>query len=45
LNAECWGERIDPNKHILNTEVKAMTYHNLQIKKNNVYHAEVTLDV
>ncbi len=45
LNAECWGERIDPNKHTLNTEVKAVTYHNLQIKKNNVYHAEITLDV
>jgi SHS2 domain-containing protein len=45
LNAKCWGERIDPNKHTLNTEVKAVTYHNLQIKKNNVYHAEITLDV
>ena len=45
LSAECWGERIDPNKHTLNTEVKAVTYHNLQIKKNNVYHAEITLDV
>jgi SHS2 domain-containing protein len=45
LNAECWGERIDPNKHTLNTEVKTVTYHNLQIKKNNVYHAEITLDV
>ncbi|MGZ4910352.1 MAG: archease [Halobacteriota archaeon] len=45
LNAECWGERIDLNKHALNTEVKAVTYHNLQIKKNDVYHAEITLDV
>jgi SHS2 domain-containing protein len=45
LNAECWGERIDLNKHTLNTEVKAVTYHNLQIKKNNVYHAEITLDI
>ena len=45
LNAECWGERIDLNRHTLNTEVKAVTYHNLQIKKNNVYHAEITLDV
>jgi SHS2 domain-containing protein len=45
LRAECWGERIDPNKHTLNTEVKAVTYHNLQIKKNKVYHTEITLDV
>jgi SHS2 domain-containing protein len=45
LSAECWGERIDPNKHTLNTEVKAVTYHNLQIKKNKVYHTEITLDV
>ena len=45
LSAVCWGERIDPNKHTLNTEVKAVTYHNLQIKKNKVYHIEITLDV
>jgi protein archease len=45
LNAQCWGEGIDPNKHTLNTEVKAVTYHDLQIKKNNVYHAQITLDV
>jgi protein archease len=45
LSAECWGEHIDPNKHTLNTEVKAVTYHNLQIKKNKVYHIEITLDV
>jgi len=45
LTAECRGERIDPNKHIFNAEVKAVTYHNLQVEKNNVYHAEITLDV
>jgi SHS2 domain-containing protein len=45
LAAECLGERIDPNKHIFNTEVKAVTYHNLQVMKNDVYHAEITLDV
>lgn len=45
LTAGCGGERIDPNKHILNKEVKAVTYHNLQVKKNDVYHAEITLDV
>jgi protein archease len=45
LTAECRGERIDPNKHITNIEVKAVTYHNLQVKKNDIYHAEITLDV
>ncbi len=45
LTAECRGERIDPNKHIFKEEVKAVTYHNLQVKKNDVYHAEITLDV
>jgi protein archease len=45
LAAKCLGERIDPNKHIFNAEVKAVTYHNLQVKKNNVYHAEITLDL
>jgi len=45
LTADCLGETVDPRRHKLNTEVKAVTYHNLSIVKNDVYHAEITLDV
>jgi SHS2 domain-containing protein len=45
LTADCLGEILDLNGHRLNTEVKAVTYHNLAVTKNDIYHAEVTLDV
>jgi SHS2 domain-containing protein len=45
LAAQCMGERVDLSKHKLNREVKAVTYHKLQVVKNDVYHAEITLDV
>jgi SHS2 domain-containing protein len=45
LTADCLGERVDLNRHRLNAEVKAATYHNLAVTKNGIYHAQVTLDV
>jgi len=44
LTADCLGERLDPIRHRLNAEVKAVTYHDLAVTKNDIYHAEVTLD-
>ena len=44
LSADCLGERIDPIRHSLNAEVKAVTYHNLAVTKNDIYDAEITLD-
>ena len=29
--AECWGERIEPGKHLLGIGIKAVTYHQMQI--------------
>ncbi len=45
LHAECRGERIDPSKHRLKEEVKAVTYHELEVTKNAYFQAQVTLDV
>ncbi len=45
LDAKFLGERIDPSKHRLKEEVKAVTYHDLKIQKNAYFHAQVTLDV
>jgi len=40
------GERIDLNKHILRKEVKAVTFHDVKIKKNDKYlSTELIFDV
>jgi len=33
LNAEAWGEELNPNKHISKIEVKAATYNRMEIIK------------
>ncbi len=45
LYATCLGERINPDKHRLKEEVKAVTYHELEVTKNTYFYAKVTLDV
>jgi len=45
LTADCSGEKIDTRKHKLKVEVKAVTYHELEIAQDDVYHVNVTLDV
>ncbi len=45
LTADCSGEKIDTRKHKLKAEVKAVTYHELEIVQDDVYHVNVTLDV
>ncbi len=45
LRAECFGAQIDPSKHRLKEEVKAVTYHDLEVIKNACFHAQITLDV
>jgi SHS2 domain-containing protein len=45
LSAECSGERIDKSKHKLKLEVKAVTYHNLEIMRHVRCYVDVTLDV
>jgi SHS2 domain-containing protein len=46
IKAECLGEEINPGKHETRTEVKATTYHKMEIKKvKNIWHAQVILDI
>ncbi len=33
LRARAWGERFDPKRHDARTEVKAVTYHMMEIKR------------
>ncbi len=47
LKAMISGERIDPQRHYLHTDIKAVTYHNicLQRIKENEWMARVYFDV
>jgi len=46
LEAKCFGESIDPKKHEVKTEVKACTYHKMEIKKiNKEWRAQVIVDI
>jgi len=45
LDATCWGEQINPEKHETRAEVKAATYHKMKIEKNETWKARVILDI
>jgi len=46
LRAVCYGEEIDPKRHEVRTEVKATTYHKMEIKKlNGEWKAKVIVDI
>ena len=46
LKAEAKGEKFEPTRHSLKSEIKGITYHNLKIeKKNELWQAEVIFDV
>jgi SHS2 domain-containing protein len=46
LKARCYGEHIDPKRHKIKTEIKAATYHMLQIEdKQNLTRVQVLFDI
>lgn len=46
LNAKCFGEKIDPKKQKLKQNIKAVTYHMMEIKeKNGKFSVQVILDL
>jgi SHS2 domain-containing protein len=46
LHAVCRGEPLDPARHLLEHEVKAITYHGLRVEKTNGgWRAEVIVDI
>jgi len=46
LQAQAQGEKIEPGKHHLKVDVKAVTYHMLEVKReNNQWTAQVILDI
>ncbi len=46
LDAEIRGEPLDPNRHVLDHEVKAITYHDLKVEQMpDGWLAEVIVDI
>ena len=45
LKARGYGEKIDSSKHKLKREVKAATYHMLEVDKNNGCRVQVLFDI
>lgn len=46
LEAIVKGEKIDPGRHEFKTEIKAVTYHGLVVRKNNgLWEAQVIFDI
>lgn len=46
LTARVWGEPIDPKRHIVHTEIKAVTYHHLRIEqKETGWEAQFIFDM
>ena len=46
LKAEVWGEPLDRERHELNHEVKAITYHGLKVEQtDDGWLAEVIVDI
>jgi len=46
LSGVAWGEPLDPARHVLSHEVKAITYHELKVEPiDNEWLAEVIVDI
>jgi SHS2 domain-containing protein len=46
LGARCWGEPLDTARHTLDHDIKAITYHGLQvIDDGGLWRAEVVVDI
>src|SRR5207253_10191876 len=46
LTAIAWGEPLDRNRHVLEHEVKAITYHGLRVEEvEGGWEAEVIIDI
>ena len=46
LEAVAWGERLDPERHPIEREVKAVTYHRLGVvKEGRIYTTSIVFDL
>jgi len=45
LSASVFGEKYNIDKHKIGNEIKAVTYHMLEIKKKRLYHVQILFDI
>ena len=45
LTADCYGEKVDPQRHRIKRGVKAATYHMLELEEGDGWRAQVLLDI
>jgi SHS2 domain-containing protein len=46
VEAVCWGEHYDPDRHEIKTGIKAVTYHQLSVQRvNDLWEATIIFDV
>src|SRR5216684_2173618 len=45
LRADVTGEPVDPTRHHFHLDVKAATYHTLEVKQDGLWQARVIFDV
>jgi SHS2 domain-containing protein len=45
LMAKVFGEKFDLSKHKIGAEIKAVTYHILEVKSKNPIHVQVLFDI
>lgn len=45
LTAKIFGEKFTLSKHKIGTEIKAVTYHILEVKNKKPYHVQVLFDI
>ncbi len=45
LSAKVFGEKFDLSKHKIGSEIKAVTYHMLEVNNKKPYHVQVLFDI
>jgi SHS2 domain-containing protein len=45
LSAKVFGEKFDISKHKIGTEIKAVTYHMLEVNNKKPFHVQVLFDI
>jgi SHS2 domain-containing protein len=45
LSAKIFGEKYDISKHKIGVEIKAVTYHMLEVRNKRPYHVQVLFDI
>ena len=45
LSAKVFGEKLDISKHKIGAEIKAVTYHMLEVRNKQPHHVQVLFDI